>query len=119
HLEITGWKGPAVNIGGSDSPCNLYDTLPCNPDAPPEGVCPTAAYSGPLAYPRPTDVRVVRDFVHDNSSYGIVTGNGAMILAQGNVEYLNQHSLASDPWRLSGYVAYDNFLLSPAIDSPH
>ena len=41
-----------------------------------------------------------------------------MILAQGNVEYLNQHSLASDPTRLSGYVAYDNFLLSPAIDSP-
>ena len=72
-------------------------------------------------YPRDPGARVLRNYIHENrkhGGYGISAGNGAFILAQGNVAFKNAHSITGDPWALTGYLAYDNLLLAPSFDSP-
>jgi FG-GAP-like repeat len=93
HLEISHWTGSAVGVGGTDA--GLVE-------------CPNP----PLQFPRKTPVRIMGNFIHNNGAYGVVAGNGAFVLAQGNILYLHGHSIASDPWATTGYVAYDNFVLS-------
>jgi hypothetical protein len=100
HVDISDWTGGAINVVG--------------PDDSQSQSCPA-----PLpAYPRPTPVRILRNFVHHNAraemGYGIVIGNGAFALVDGNVAYMNRHSISADPWGTTGYVAADNFILSSA-----
>jgi hypothetical protein len=119
HNELTGWPDAAINVTGGDAPCHLRPAGTCDDNAPPdEGTCFSATqYAQQFPLPRPTNVRILRNLVHDNPGYGIVTGDGAFILAQGNVEYRDQHQLAADPWRLTGYAAYDNFTMGPTVNS--
>jgi hypothetical protein len=97
HLDIGYFTDSAVDTAG--------------PDESESQICPT----GKLDFPRSTPVRVIGNFIHHNSNgaYGSVTGNGAFVLNQGNVLYLQdaQH-IAADPWGTTGFHAYDNFFLS-------
>jgi VCBS repeat protein len=100
HLDISYFTGHAVDTAGTD---------------PSESqVCPIP----PLAYPRSTPVRVIGNFIHHNSGYGSVTGNGAFTLNQGNIFYRQgAHDIVSDAWGTTGYNAYDNFILSEKRDT--
>lgn len=102
HIEATGWSASAVDVDGGDP--SHSEHCPLHPP-----------------FPRTPNAQVLRSYIHDNKvagGYGVSAGSGAFIVAQGNVEYLNAHSVTSDPWRLSGYAAYDNLLLSPWFDKP-
>jgi hypothetical protein len=95
HLDISYFTGSAVDTAGTDA----SESQKC-PDPPP-------------ALPRSTPVRVVGNFIHHNGDYGSVTGDGAFILNQGNVFYRQYaHAISADAWGLTGYNAYDNFVLS-------
>ncbi len=92
HLDIGYWHGHAVNVLGG------LDVLVCPDDIPP--------------FPRAPVLRVVDNLVHHNNNYGVVTGQGAFVVDQGNVFYRQgAHSIAADPRQRTGYMAYDNLVL--------
>jgi ricin-type beta-trefoil lectin protein/VCBS repeat protein len=98
HLDIGYWHGHAIDVRGG-----VQLTQDCPSQIPP--------------FPRNPSVRAIGNFVHHNTNYGIVTGQAAFVLVQGNVFYRQgAHSIASDPVNLSGYAAYDNLILQ---DTPH
>lgn len=107
HIDGSDWTGSVVDIHADDS-CDLK-----NPS-----VCPATCPAVPPPSPRPTPVRVLRNFFHHNEreggGYGTSVGNGAFALFQGNVTYMNRHSLTADGRQSTGYVATDNFVLSDA-----
>ncbi len=93
RLDIGYWHGHAVDVSG---PSALSQK--CPEETPP--------------FPRTPLLRVVDNFVHHNTNYGVVTGQGAFVLDQGNVFYRQgAHSIAADPVILTGYNAYDNLVL--------
>ncbi|HEX8793095.1 MAG TPA: FG-GAP-like repeat-containing protein [Polyangiaceae bacterium] len=99
HVEISGATNTGVGIGGAySSGGNICPSLP--------------------AQPRPTPVRVARNFIHhnlaSNEGYGAGAGDGAFPLIEGNVFDYNRHSIAADPVLATGYVATDNLVLSDA-----
>jgi len=104
HNELSHFSGAAVDTNGSDT----NDASSC-PD-PSTGVVP------PI--PRPTTVYVARNFAHHNMAqdggYGFTAGDGGFPYINGNVTYLNRHSLTSDHNGTSGYFAQDNLVLSDA-----
>jgi hypothetical protein len=56
---------------------------------------------------------VVGNFLHHIDPYGVVLYAGAFTLVKGNVFYFIQnHSIATDGAKTSGYLAYDNLMLS-------
>lgn len=102
HLDISYWTGSAVDVRGTDH------VAPDDDDNPSKD-CPQPAWG----FPRKTPVQAVGNFVHHNRAYGVVTGQGTFAAIQGNIFYRQHaHSIASDPTRNTGYLAYDNFVLS-------
>ena len=96
RLDIGYWHGHAVDVSG---PASLD---PANRDQ-----C-----SDITQFPRTINLRVVDNFVHHNLNYGIVTGQGAFVLDEGNVMYRQgAHSIAADPVNQTGYHAFDNLIL--------
>ena len=100
HLDIGYFTASAVDTRGTDVV---------------QEQCPDQ----PLEFPRSTPVRVIGNLIHHIArrdpfdSYGSVTGQGAFILNQGNIFYLQYaHHIAADPVATTGYHAYDNFFLS-------
>ena len=101
HLDIGYFTASAVDTRGTDD----NGQVPC-PDP-------------QLKFPPSTPVRVIGNLIHHIErrdpfdSYGSVTGQGAFILNQGNIFYLQwAHHIAADPVATTGYHAYDNFFLS-------
>ena len=91
HNELSHFSGAAVDTNGSDT----NDASSC-PD-PSTGVVP------PI--PRPTTVYVARNFAHHNMAqdggYGFTAGDGGFPYINGNVTYLNRHSLTPTSRRCS------------------
>lgn len=100
HVDGSDWTDAFVAVEGTDR---------SNPP-----VCPAT----PPPYPRPANVRVVGCFIHhnerENSGYGVVMGAGGFARIEGMLAYDNRHSIAADGWGLTGYEAFDNFVLSDA-----
>jgi hypothetical protein len=100
HIDGSDWTTAFINVLGSD----FADLQVCGTTFP--------------AYPRPTPIRAIGNFIHHNTAdgagYGFVVGQGAFALARGNVMYMNRHSVAADGWGTTGYAAQDNFVLSDA-----
>lgn len=72
------------------------------------GFCPP-----PPQDPRSPSVHIVGNYIHDQYWYGSNTDGGAFTLNQGNTfNNVTNHHIASDADGLTGYSAYDNFLLS-------
>lgn len=105
--ELTAWTLAAVDVHGDDG--SPYEEW---------GNC-GAVYPRP----RPADVRVVKNSIHENQmwgmGYGVVIGDGGFALVQGNVAYANRHTIAASGTPHDGYVAVDNFILArtPTWDS--
>jgi hypothetical protein len=100
HLDASDWTNAAINLFGSHGS-----------DHPAE-----CSYAGP--YPRPTSVKVVGNFLHNNvggHGYGVVSGDGAYPLVRGNVTYRNRHSITADGNGATGYNAYDNLVTSGSV----
>jgi FG-GAP-like repeat len=93
----------------SETPVGVYAG-----DADPEFACPTTF----SPRPRPTPVWIARNLSHHNEAnsggYGFATWKGAFPRIQGNVEFMNRHSIAADYRGHTGYVAQDNMVLSSA-----
>ncbi len=100
HIELSHFTEAALIVDGADGA--------------EEKACP----ANPPPMPRPTPVRVVRNFSHNNEAnnggYGFASWQGAFPLFEGNVEYLNRHSIACDYRGSTGYIAQDNLVLSRA-----
>jgi hypothetical protein len=93
HLDVGYWHGHAIDVRGG-----VGLTQDCPSQIPP--------------FPRNPSVRAIGNFVHHNTDYGIVTGQAAFVLVQGNLFYRQgAHSIVSDPVNLSGYAAHDNLIL--------
>jgi hypothetical protein len=104
HNEISQFTQAAVEVDGG------MGSLP--PDS-----CPQPDSStGVPPWPRATPVVVARNFVHHNEAegegYALNSSNGAFPLFEGNVGYLNRHTVTGDDNALTGYIAQDNFVLS-------
>jgi hypothetical protein len=93
HLDIGYWTGSAIGGAGGER----WESCP----------------AGFNPWPRVPTLRAVGNFLHHNDAYGVVSGNGAFVLAQGNVAYQHAHDIAADPWGTTGYAAYDNLVLTP------
>lgn len=94
HVDIGYWHGHGIDVRGGIDQKMICDT-------------------GGLPRPRHASVLAVGNFIHHNTNYGIVTGQAAFIVEQGNVFYdQGAHSIASDPANGSGYAAYDNLILT-------
>lgn len=89
HNEIFGWTAAAVNVTSD----NINDL------------------SNPFL--RPTNLRVVRNFIHHNNSsgYGVVTYGGYPLI-EGNTFVSNRHSIAASNEADSAYIASFNLVLS-------
>jgi FG-GAP-like repeat len=120
HLDLSYWGGSGdscgVEIAGPGPDRNPF---PCPDPAHPDAECdPDLSYlwdcpNPPVTYPRETKPRVVGNFLHHLNPYGVVPYEGAFALVRGNVFYFVQnHSIACDGAKGSGYLAYDNLFLS-------
>jgi hypothetical protein len=103
HLDIGYFTASAVDTRGTE----------------PHASCPSPRDHRSREFPRSTPVRVIGNFIHHTTEripwdqYGSVAGNGAFILNQGNIFYLQYaHHIAADSSGTTGYHAYDNFFLS-------
>jgi hypothetical protein len=140
HLDLSYWGGSGDSCGveiagpGPDrnpcpcpdpchpcAECDPHDPCPCSTPTPgrPCADCdPQLSYlwdcpNPPIPYPRETKPRVVGNFLHHLNPYGVVPYEEAFALVQGNVFYFVQnHSIACDGAKTSGYLAYDNLFLS-------
>jgi hypothetical protein len=94
HVDFSYFTGSAVDTRGQ----YIGKARTCPPSAP---------------FPRDTPVRVIGNLMTHSGAFGSVVGQGSFVLDQANVAYqLHAQAIASDPWPLSGYLAYDNFMLS-------
>jgi hypothetical protein len=98
--EFTEWIGSSVDITSTHV------------------VADPADYSskwGSFSAKEADEVRVVHNFMHHNSTdgggYGVTVGGGAYALIEGNVFDFNRHSVASDGFSHSGYIAQFNYVL--------
>ena len=102
HDEFSQFTKAAVEV-------DAYTTLATDDE------CPGPDIGAP-PMPRATPVVVARNFVHHNEAaeqgYGLNSSTGAFPFFDGNVEYLNRHSITADNNGLTGYLAQDNFVLS-------
>lgn len=100
HNDLSDWPRAAVSVSGNDGYLNR---------------CPVPSRD-PRALPQ--NVRVTRNFIHHNQAegfgYGIVSGNGAFPLIEGNTFYNNRHAIAADSKPLTKYRARYNLVLSAA-----
>jgi hypothetical protein len=99
HNDISDWGVSAVDLQGP------------NPD---DMNCPLTPQSGPQA------VHVFRNYIHDNrqngygasEGYGLAAGSGAYPLVFANMFQKNVHSVTTDGYAESGYVAVANLFAS-------
>ena len=101
HNDLSDWTVAGVNIDGSNGSRD----------------CSVTGHPDPVT--RQLDVRVVRNFIHDQrnnegSGYGIVVGSGGFASIVGNTFLQNRHSIAGDGTALAGYSAWFNLVLSRA-----
>lgn len=105
HLDVGYWNGSGIDVVGPDDDETAADARHYLTDCP----------QPPLSYPRQTRVRAIGNFLHHLNPYGVVTGKGAFILVDANVIYdVRNHAIASAGAKKSGYLAYDNLMLSPS-----
>jgi FG-GAP-like repeat len=99
HNDISDWTTSAVDLKGP---------------YPDEMKCPTTLPPGPQP------IQISRNYIHDNlqngykasEGYGLVSGSGAYPLVFGNTFQNNVHSVTSDGYAHSGYVAISNLFQS-------
>ena len=95
HVDFSYFTDSAVDTRGQNEHDAACHTTPVPP------------------FPRDTPVRVIGNLMTHSGGFGSVVGGGAFVLDQANVAYeLHAQAISSDPWALSGYLAYDNFILS-------
>jgi hypothetical protein len=95
HNDLSDWTRTAVDLKGPGEATNCPATLPAGPQP----------------------IHIFRNYVHDNlqkasDGYGIAAGAGAYPLAFGNTFQKNVHSITSDGYVNSGYVATSNLFQS-------
>jgi hypothetical protein len=94
HNDISEWTTSAVDLAGPD-----VDAM----------ACPLTAPTGPQA------IHVFRNYIHDNKKggdgYGLVSGSGAYPLVFANTFQKNVHSVLTDGYAESGYVAVANLFM--------
>jgi hypothetical protein len=103
HNDLSEWTNAAVEVQGA------HQILASNPN---QWVC-----SLPGTNPsRQLNVRVARNFIHDNVraeiGYGVVASHGAYIFIDRNTFLFNRHSISADGTVPSGYDAWFNLVLS-------
>ncbi len=100
HNDLSGWTQATVNVDG-------------DPAAAPLWACPPKDDAIP-----PTNVRLVRNFIHhnerDGGGYGVVVGANGRATITGNTFLMNRHAIAGKGAALSGYSAWFNLILSHA-----
>ena len=95
HNDLSDWTTSGIDLNGTDD-----DDFDCPPSIP----------------VRSQIVRIVRNFIHDNSQkktdgYGVVSGSGSDPFIFGNMFQKNYHSIASDGFALSAYSAVSNLIM--------
>ena len=84
----------------------------------PSAECPPVdPTTGAALQPNPMgNVQVLRNFMHHNEAwgggYGTALSKGANATIGGNTFLMNRHAIADDGASLSGYVAWNNLVLS-------
>ncbi|MGA8027436.1 MAG: VCBS repeat-containing protein, partial [Bryobacteraceae bacterium] len=99
HMEIAYFHSAGVNTNGVNLQESDFENCPC------------PAFQGT----RDTPVRVIGNLIHDNNNgQASVAGKGAYVLNRANVMYgqIEAENIDSDPIGSTGYLAYDNFILS-------
>jgi FG-GAP-like repeat len=95
HNDISEWTTSAVDLAGPDAD----DTT-----------CPLTTPTAPQA------IHVFRNYIHDNNKggdgYGVVSGSGAYPLVFANTLQKNVHSVLTDGYAKSGYVAVANLFMA-------
>ena len=105
HNELSNWPGEAVGVIGDlwFDRCEEPEKAKCLP------------LREDLTINR---VRVARNFIHHNqrqgSGYGVVTGEGAFPLIEGNTFVSNRHAIAGDGRPGTGYRAWHNLVQADA-----
>jgi hypothetical protein len=103
HNDISDWITNGVGVWGGDDTSKL---------------CPTGFSQDPRS--RPNNVRVARNFIHDNlkldEGYGVEAHSGGFPLIEGNMFVNNRHAIASagEGAAQRGYRAWYNLVLSDA-----
>ncbi len=93
HNDLSEWTVAAVDVTG--------DSIPDRQDP----------------RTRPTNLRVVRNFIHHNAKgglgYGVVTGKGGFLSIENNTFVYNRHAIAGDGTEFTGYRAWSNLVQYP------
>jgi hypothetical protein len=103
HNDLSDWTEAAVRVDGYPNGGN--SSADC-------GV------SGPDPRLRVANVRVVRNFIHDNqkeeAGYGVCVNVGGFALIEGNTFDANRHAIKGGGEATTGYLAYHNLILTEA-----
>jgi hypothetical protein len=101
HNEMFDWTAAAVYTHGETAGDDVIVTDHRDPSA------------------RPTNIRVLRNFIHDNQrwgeGYGVVTYSANPAI-EGNTFLSNRHAIAANKHGFSGYTARFNLVLSASPD---
>jgi hypothetical protein len=99
HNDLSGWTIAAVKVA-----------------ARPEG--DNRIHCTPLDRSRPSNVRIVRNFIHHNQKqgegYGVASNSGAFPLIEGNTFVANRHAIKGGAEVHTGYRAQYNLVLATA-----
>ncbi len=99
HNDVSDWTGAAIGVTGAHD-----DEFGCGED-----IAPSA---------HPQNVRVVRNFIHDNprdgGGYGVAVGEGGYAYIEGNTFLRNRHAITADGTLLNSYSAWYNLVLADA-----
>ena len=99
HNDVSDWTGGAIEVAGEHA-----NEFGCSQDTPLSA--------------RPQNVRVVRNFIHDNrregGGYGVVVGAGGYAYIEGNTFLRNRHAIAADGTMLNSYSAWFNLVSADA-----
>ena len=99
HNDLSDWTDGTIEVLGEHP-----GEFGCDADVPPSA--------------RPQNVRIVRNFIHDNQreggGYGVVLGSGAYAYIEGNTFLRNRHAIAADGTLLNSYSALFNLVLADA-----
>src|SRR5262249_34557474 len=100
HNDLSDWIDASINVYG------FHSTAEC-----------PAVDAGTVLQPNPTsNVQVLRNFIHHNEAedvgYGTALSHGGNATIGGNTFLMNRHAITSDGSSLSGYVAWNNLVLS-------
>ncbi len=102
HTEIAYFAHSAIETLGPNHNQSDFENCPCPP----------------FVDGRDTPVRVIGNLIHDNNGWASVNGWGAFVLNRANIMYGqgsegdHAENIDSDGIGSSGYLAYDNFILS-------